>query len=50
MLFGVVFRVLMRECHPDKAPDDEKHEHQRDVANILAQHLNVARDKLQASL
>lgn len=44
------FSGLMRECHPDKAPDDQQHEHQRDVADILAQHLDVARDKLQASL
>ena len=40
----------MRECHPDKAPDDQRHEHQRHVANMLAQHLNYARDLLQASL
>ena len=43
-------RGLMRECHPDTARDDQRHQHQRHVANMLAQHLNFARDKLQASL
>ena len=40
----------MRECHPDKAPDDQRHKHQRHVAHMLAQHINFARDKLIASL